>query len=356
MKINFLISSLSGGGAEKVVTTISAKLASKGHEVGVLSLEKRPQFYPVAKNVKLHKVKSGGKSGVFSWIFDRRTVRRFLSLERDAVNVCFLSRCNLLAASANIFRKYKVVVCDRNNPLKEHSRLAFRLSCFLYRFASAVVVQTERVKEFYPKHLKNKLFVVENPIDMQSLSAQLTGEDIPKSDTVVSIGRLEKQKDFPTLIKAFNKVSVLHPEYVLKIFGTGSEKERIEETISSLGLNEKVRLCGSTDKPFAELSQAKVFALSSLYEGFPNVLCEAMAAGTACVSTDCVSGPRELIKDGENGLIYPVGDVDALADCVLKLIEDDDLREKLGANARKISSRLDVDVITEKWIELLSRI
>lgn len=349
MKVDFYISSLSGGGAEKVLTTLAESFADRGNDVGIMSLEKRPQFYSVSDSVELSKVNNTGKTKLAEMISDFFAIRKRLKQRNADVNISFLSRCNILVLYASMFTSKKVIVCDRNNPLMEHSMRVFKRSCRLYRFASAVFVQTEKIKSFYPEYLQDKIYVLENPIDFDELHNQIDNKKIDREDAIISIGRLEKQKDFTTLIKAFSLVANDYPSWKLRIFGKGDMKDELVALANGMGLGDRVQFCGRTEEPFYELKKSKIFVLSSNYEGFPNALCEAMAAGVACISSDCVSGPNELINQGENGYLFPVGDYESLAQYLRECIESDTLRNELGNNASESVSRLDVSKIVDKW-------
>ncbi len=211
-------------------------------------------------------------------------------------------------------------------------------------------MQTEQIKSFYPAYLQKKMYVIENTLDTEKLDSQCEGK-IDKENTIISIGRLEPQKDFKTLIKAFDMIKDKHSTWKVKIFGKGDMKDELQEYINSNNLEDRVFLCGRTEKPFMELKRSKVFVLSSHYEGFPNVLCEGMYAGLACISSDCVSGPRELIDDGENGYLFPVGDEKILAEKLDKLLSSEDFCDIMGNRAKNTVERLKLPVICEKWYE-----
>lgn len=356
MKINFLISSLSGGGAEKVLTVLAKEFSKNGHNVGILSLEKRPQFYQVYKDIELVKVKNKKQGKIIGFLEDIKAIHKFIK-QRDAdISISFLTRCNLLALINAIFVGNKVIVCDRNNPLREHSKLVFWLSCQLYRKAIGIAVQTEKIKSFYPDFLQKKIYVLENPIDMEALNKQLIDEKISKDRAIISMGRLEPQKDFITLINAFSYIARDYKDWKLNIFGIGEMKEQIEKKIFELNLQEQVFLCGRTETPFLEMKKSSIFVLSSNYEGFPNVLCEAMYAGLPCISSDCISGPGELIENEKNGYLFPVGDEDLLAEQLKELLSNEDLRESFGQEAHKTVSRLSVEEIYEKWATMVSEV
>ena len=169
MKIQFLISSLSGGGAEKVLSILAKSFAQDENDVSILTLDKRPQFYQIdgrvsvihANHTKLGKIRENWQ--------DFLTIRKYVRDNGKGVTISFLSRCNMLTLLAAFGTKRKVIVCDRNNPLKEHSKLVFWLSCQLYRRADGIFVQTEKIRSFYPSYLQKKITVIENPVDFNML-------------------------------------------------------------------------------------------------------------------------------------------------------------------------------------------
>lgn len=356
MNIDFYISSLSGGGAENVLTTLAKELKNRGHKVSITSLEKRSQFYNVDEGIELIKHDNKNKGRIKEIIADFNAIRNQLK-DREDTDVCvsFLSRCNLQVLLCSLFLHKKVIVCDRNNPLKEHSKLVFWLSNQIYRLAAAVFVQTEQIKSFYPKYLQKKIYVIENTLDTEKLDKQCD-EEIVKENTIISIGRLEKQKDFATLIKAFGKLADKYPDWTVKIFGKGDMKDELQVLIDESNLTDRVLLCGRTETPFKELKKSKIFVLSSHYEGFPNVLCEGMYAGLACISSDCVSGPRELIDDGKNGILFPIMDVEKLSEALERVINSEELRESFGKKAAKTVERLEISVISDKWYQTISKV
>lgn len=346
MKIDFFISSLSGGGAERVLVTIAKKFAEQGDDVSVVSLEKRPQFYKVDSKVALKRFNNVGKS--FSSLRDLLCIRKFIKQRKADACISFLSRCNLIVLFASLFTKNKIIVCDRNNPQREHSALVFWLTGWLYRRANVINVQTEQVKSFYPRSLQKKIMVIENPLDVDHLKRQVL--EMPKREKIIlSMGRLENQKDFETLIIAFEKISKDVPDWNVNIFGLGDNRQRLQKLIDSKGLRDRVFLKGRTETPFYEMCRSSVFVLSSFYEGFPNVLCEAMHAGCLCISSDCDCGPRDLLKQGENGWLFPVQDVNTLAELIKNSIEKIDQLDHIRTAAQETVKRLYVESITQKW-------
>lgn len=352
MIIDFYISSLSGGGAEKVLVNIANKLAEIGNEVTIISLEKRPQFYKPKENVGLIQIKN---SGNLVFVKDFLAIRNRIRERKADVAISFLYRCNVLVLLASLFSKQRVIVSDRNNPLKEHSKVLFLLQNLLYLRANGIVVQTNQIKGYYWGKLQKKITVIENPIDTASLEQQL--DEIPRREkTIISMGRLEPQKDFETLIKAFSVILSLHPDWIVKVFGVGDMYQELVDKTVLYGVYDNFKFCGRTETPFAEMKKASVFVLSSFYEGFPNVLCEAMYAGDLCIASDCVSGPRELIESEKNGWLFEIGNADQLAGILDKCIRNEKNLAQVRDEAEKTVKRLYLEEIIKLWEKMFKNI
>jgi glycosyltransferase involved in cell wall biosynthesis len=174
--------------------------------------------------------------------------------------------------------------------------------------------------------------------------------------SVVALGRLEPEKRYDRLIDAWRIVNRRHPDWSLHIYGAGSLSGQLLEQISSAGLTATTQLMGATHDVAGVLRDASVFALSSEQEGLPLALAEAMSCGVPCVAFDCVPGIREIIRDGEDGLVVPNRDVEALAAGICRLIEDEALRRELGAAARRNIERFRLDRILDQWEELFVQV
>lgn len=168
---------------------------------------------------------------------------------------------------------------------------------------------------------------------------------------VVAIGRLEQEKRYDRLLSAWKLVSEQHPDWRLEIYGAGSLANTLEAQITQLKLG-NAALMGATSDVLGVLQNSSILALSSEQEGLPLVLAEAMACGVPCVSFDCVPGIREIISDGEDGLVVRNRDVEALAAGICRLIEDEQLRQDLGARARRNIERFQLDRIVDRWEQL----
>lgn len=177
-----------------------------------------------------------------------------------------------------------------------------------------------------------------------------------KNKTVVSIGRLDYPKNYSSLIRAFKIVHDRHPDWILKIYGEGDERSLLQQLINDLHLNENVELMGATSDVKQALSEASVFALSSITEGFPVVLIEAIECGLPVVSYQCPYGPKDIISDGVDGFLIAVNDKQAMADRICQLIEDEELRHKMGAAAKLKAKRYHKESIIAQWMKLFEEI
>ena len=174
----------------------------------------------------------------------------------------------------------------------------------------------------------------------------------PASKVVIAAGRLTSQKGFDRLIPAWAPVARAHPEWRLEIYGEGPERAKIEGLVAKHGVGDSVAMPGRTDRLGEAFARSSVFVLSSRREGLPMVILEAMSKGLPVVSFDCPTGPAEIITD-QNGILVPNADVPALTQALLEVIEDDELRSRLGKGAMETAARYDIEVIGQEWADLI---
>jgi GalNAc-alpha-(1->4)-GalNAc-alpha-(1->3)-diNAcBac-PP-undecaprenol alpha-1,4-N-acetyl-D-galactosaminyltransferase len=289
--------------------------------------------------------------------------RRVLVL-RQAIASCspdvvisFIDRTNILTLLAARGLNRPVIVAERSDPSQKYiGWLWGLLRRVVYRQASAVIVQTESARSFFPDGLQQRIRLIPNPLDLPSpdLLAQKL-QRIDDSKVIIGLGRLSKEKGFDILIRAFAKITADFPEYTLVIWGEGDERQALERLIDELSLKEQVSLPGLTQAPSEKLFEASLFVLSSRYEGFPNALCEAQACGLPVVSFNCRSGPADLIRDGIDGVLVPPGDLDGLARAIGALMGDPDRRQALARRAGERLDRLATDRVAAEWERLFRR-
>ena len=176
----------------------------------------------------------------------------------------------------------------------------------------------------------------------------------PATRTVLAVGRLTPQKGFDLLLEAFARIAADFTDWRLVILGSGTDRDALVEQATQLGIAESVELLGWTAEVASWFSNADLFVLSSRYEGFPNVLLEAMAAGVPVISFDCESGPREIVRHELDGLLVPAGDVAALASAMQRLMADETLRHTYGQRGREVTERFSVAEFFRRWQQVLA--
>lgn len=358
-RIAIVISSLRGGGAERVVTVLANAWTDRGDEVTILTLDDETPFYPLAKEVVRVGLGVAGESRGFVAVL-RNNLRRVASLragirrsEPETV-ISFIDTANVLALLATRGLKAPVIVSERSDPAHFPTGRATRiLRRILYPLADAVIVQTEGAARFFGAGMKGRLHVIPNPV--------LPGPGETPALTcsqrrIVALGRLSKEKGFDLLIEAFSEVAPKWPGWSLEIWGEGPGRAELDQLIRSKGMRDQVRLPGWTPSPHQVLRGAALFVLPSRVEGFPNALCEAMAAGVTVLAADCPSGPRDIIRDGVDGLLVSAGDAIALARAIDRLLGDEKLRMRLAGEAPNVVSRFGLARVLGLWDGVLDRV
>jgi len=310
-----------------------------GHAVDlVLAQVEGPYLSQVSNAVRIVDLGEGKLRGRSRTLSRLPALVRYLRRERPDAMVSALSRANLVAVWARRLAgsSTRLVVNVQNNVSHNApsaptllGRQAPRLARYFYRWADAVVGVSAGVADDLVQNvgLPDRLVrVVYNPSITPELRQKMR---VPLDDpwfepgeppVVLAVGRLMKQKDFPTLLNAFSHLRRRRQARLL-VLGEGSERRKLESQVAELGLEEDVRFPGFVENPYPYMASSSVFVLSSLWEGLPTVLTEALYAGPPIVSTDCPSGPREILKDGEFGLLVPMRDPLALAEAMTTALE-----------------------------------
>lgn len=353
MKIMFLLANYGSGGAERTVSYLSEFFAANQHQVEIVVLNGNV-FYSNTDKVRIIKadIPSSGRgiAGRMKAIFKRLTfVKKYLKENKPDVVFCMLSETVKYVFGRK--KGFQLFTSERNNPATDTGRIGLFFKKLFFYYADGVVFQTERAKTFYSKRIQEKGVVIPNALGNELVfDYAFEGE---RERKISAIGRLVPQKDYPILIKAFAKVKEKHPNYHLEIYGKGPLEEELRSLAKSLDVGDSVLFQGVSPEAIINIANASCYVLSSKYEGMPNALMEAMAVGLPCVSTDCPNGPAELIQNGKNGLLVPVGDADALANAILKMIEDTDFAEQCGKNASKIKKTHSIENNAKKYLEFI---
>lgn len=352
--IAFYISSLTAGGAERVISNLANESAARGYEVFMLtdSMEDK-EYHRLDERVKRIMIPKPEKNGRAANAIGRVTKLRSVVKETHAAMlVSFIGKSNLRAVLATRFLRTGVVVSVRSAPAREYpTKLMRTLAKVLFGMAEGVVFQTEEARAFFSKRIRNKAAVLMNPLHPDFIRERYQGE---RRQEIVTVGRLHEVKNHEMLIAAFAALAEDYPALTLRIYGDGDRKEKLSAYIDELHMQGRVVLEGDQGGMAERIKASRIFVLTSNVEGMPNALLEAMALGLACVSTDCpCGGPRTVIRDGENGLLVPVGDTAALERALRRILSDPELEERLGANAAAIQKDLAPEWVNQMWMDYI---
>ena len=354
MRIIFVSQPLSTGGAERVVAALSNQLFELGHEIKIIVVDNGDQntYFTNEAIEILHIAKP--KNPLIDLFYRAYHIRKILNKYKPDIVLPFTTQKNVSVLLATLCSKHKVIVSERNNPyLDPRNKLLRILRKLLYWTSDGFIFQTEDAKAYFSKSIQNRSTVIANPIN-DSLPSIVDEE---RRKRVVMVNRLDAQKNIKMGIDAFASIISLHPEYSLEIYGKGPLEKELKDYINAKGLNERVILRGFCSDVTDQIRDAEIFLMTSDYEGMSNSLMEALALGLVCVTTDHpTGGARALIKDHENGILYPVRDTEKCLNALREVMESDVLRKVLSDNAIKIRQTNSINVIAEKWIEYIQEI
>lgn len=346
-KICFIGGGLAGGGQERALTNWANEFANIGMEVSIICLFKTEIFYTLNPSIKI----------VFPNI-DRKTTNKFIyaaklipyirknimQLNPDVV-ISFGDWFNAYSIIATRFLGVKTFITNRMGPSLYLGKFLELFNRVSYPFADGLIVQTERAKEiFEKKYSLRRIHVVPNmlnPINIENLSYE---------NNIVSVGRLSKEKGHKHLIEAFSKLNL--KDWKLHIIGDGPEMENLKSYVQELNKKDLIIFHGHK-KDFSDtLRISSIFVLPSFYEGFPNALLEAMSIPLACISSDCVAGPREIIEPNKNGLLYETNNVNDLMLQLNFLINNKNKQNEFRNEAYKVRTKF----ASKEIIKLLNKI
>ncbi|MDR5740295.1 MULTISPECIES: glycosyltransferase family 4 protein [unclassified Caballeronia] len=365
MNITLLVSSMGSGGAERVAATLVNAWSERGDDVTLIATysRKRPCFYALSEKVRfIHLADRVGKrrGGVVGYIERQLALRTLIRESRADVVVSFLYNVNVASVLATMGQRVPLIVCEHNDPSADGRSAFWKLATRLaYPHADAVTVLTENVVEPFRAMVPGvrHMTVLPNPLPPELFSQPAPAASVDGRLRLVSFGRLHPQKNYGLLIDAFASVAQRFAHWDLTIWGEGAERALLQARIDELGLKDRVFMPGVTNEPWLEMRRAQAFAMSSRFEGFGLALAESMALGVPAVAVDCPSGPRDITRDGQDALLVPPNDREALADALARLLGDEALRGELARKgAQSIRERYAASAILRIWDDLFARI
>lgn len=351
----FYINAIHDGGAERVLLQLAKRFAACGYRAVVVTSFVDQWEYPVPEGVERLSIEQAQipQSRLRRNLSRIKALRRLIREYKPAALISFMAEPNFRAVLASRFLPVKTIVSVRNDPEREYGgRLGRIIGKWLLPLADGCVFQTEQAKNWFPKRLQKRSKIIMNQVDERFFQVTGTGEN----GYVMTAGRLTAQKNQALLIRAFAAIAG-NVEEELRIYGEGELRQSLEALIAQLGMEGRIRLMGASDDMPAALAGCKLFVLPSDFEGMPNALLEAMAAGRCCVSTACpCGGPEAVIKNGVNGLLVPVGAEEALSAAMLELLKNEDKRLSMAAAAAESAEAFRPEAIFEHWREYVEQV
>lgn len=358
MKILLFIPSLMAGGAERVMSTV-ANYLSQDHTVEILMINEITPFYSLNENVTTKYVKTGKrKPGILgAFLFLGTEIKRRKAFIKEVhdykpdVILSFLTTTNVIALlSLNKIKGIPLIVSERNDPGLYKKSVRWLINK-LYPKADLIVCQGKRVAEFFNK-IHGRTVVVPNPLNQAALGKFHE----KRSDKLVTVGRLTAAKNQKLLIDSFFEIHTEYPNHTLEIYGEGELKEELSNYIDSLNMQNKIKLMGTRKNVMHYIDDAACFILPSNFEGFPNVLIEAMASGLPVISTDFPTGiAKELICDGINGYVVPTDNKKEMVRALRKVLSSEDEQNKIGKNNLQIAEIYSEKNICKLWKDILAK-
>lgn len=355
MRLALVISSLSVGGAERVLTSMANYWCAAGKDVVLITFSAGAEddFYSI--DGRIRRVCLGFRRDTRGWV-DKLSfnvsrllaLRRALDEIRPDVVVSFMDSTNVLTVLSAVGRKHATILSVRNNPKFRRLPLMWRVGRRLtYRFANAVVAQTEGAAEWIRIETAAIVSVIANPVRAVALPGGA------REQIILAMGRLIPEKGHDLLIDAFSRIADKFPEWRLIILGEGPLRHQLEAQVDGAGLSQQIEMPGTVKDVDTWLFRCGLYVHPSRSEGFPNALIEAMAAGVPVLSCDCDFGPSEIIQNDVSGILVPDEDVAELASALERLLMDKELRMRLGQAATAVRCRYEITQIMERWDALL---
>lgn len=368
LKILVFIHSLAAGGAERVTARLASHWAQEGHQVSVVTLAAaNTDFYPLPANVQRHSLQLAQPSRntvQAIWGNLRRiwSLRQQLRAEKPDVAIAMMGSSNVLLGIAALgLNKVATIAAERIYPPRLPLGRAWEmLRRHVYGHMDAVVTQTKESAAWLRHNTRAKnIYIIPNAAPESTPDQQTRAAVTMHAEhqyTLLAAGRLCRQKGFDLLIRAFSTIAAANPQWHLVIAGEGPERQALQQLIAACGMTGQISLPGLQQDMGSRYRQADIFVLSSRFEGFPNVLLEAMSYSLPVVSFDCDTGPGDIIQHQHNGLLVAAEDITELATALQSLMQNPQLREQLGKQASRVTETFSPQRIFRQWQTVLQEV
>lgn len=345
MKIIFVLPDMPGGGTERVVALLANEYVTRGFQTAILLFAGNQVAYPLDERIEIFIAGKASGGNPFIQISRLFKMRKFYKKNKNCYIFSFCVRGSIFSVIAAAGIPHRFLISERNDPTRMSGQ---KLRDWSYRRAEKIILQTDDVKQCFSKDIQDKSAVIPNPVS-GDMPEPFQGE---RKKRIVSVGRLQPQKNHKLLLDAFASFHEIHSDYDLHIFGIGELENELKRHARELHIEDYVVFRGFCSDVQHEIWDSAMFVLSSDYEGISNSMIEALSIGVPVISTDCpVGGSRTYIEDGINGILTPVGDVKALSDAMLKLADNPEFARILSANGAKIKEQYGLEKIADRFLE-----
>lgn len=347
MKIVFLSYLHGFGGAEKQNVMLANAMAERGHEVTLISISANNNCYELDKRVRYIFLPDRTANAMRIATRYQDINKKLKELKPD-ITVNFWFQSAYMSAVMKKSITGKVIYSERGDPDdREYRGILGLIRSFTIPCIDGFVFQSKGAQRYFNEEVQKKSIVIPNPVFVK---VEEYPEVQKRRKVIVTVGRLHPQKNQKLIIDAFSSIADQIPEYKLEIYGDGELKDELQKQIDSLGLADKVFLKGTSKEIYKSIYDAKLFVLSSDYEGLPNTLLEAIALGIPSISTDCKpGGAREIIEQNYNGEIVECNNKTALADAIISILNDSNKMNKYSKNGKERSLQFFPKRIYDSW-------
>lgn len=344
MKVCFIIPSLTGGGAERVVANLANKMDELGHEVKILMTASSDVEYSLKKGIVLEQITERTQGSIYKRVQRIFLLRKYFKTHPDEAFIAMPTETNMFAVLASVGLPVNLIISERSDP---HQDKCKKLRDLIYRLSKKMVFQTKQAEDYYLKESNITGKIIANPLCNDKIEIY-SGD---RTKRIVVVGRLNHLKNHKMLLQAYAALDKRCKEYHVYIYGKGELEQELKDLCVQLDIVGNVHFEGFCNDIHNQIKDAAMYVLSSDAEGMSNSLLEAMAAGLPVISTDCpIGGSAMLIEHMKNGILVPVGDAAAMKDAMEYMINNREAAEAMGLEATKVRERYSIDLITQEWL------
>jgi len=347
-KICFITPSLKMGGMERVLSILANYATDKGYQVYIICLIEKTIAYKLDERIHVYEPKYLYKKGLLNKINTLRFLCEVLKSIKPDTILCFSEAFNPIAIIAAKLVGLPVYISDRSNPYKKLSRSKEIFRKITYPFANGMIAQTVLAREVaLKKKYNNNITVIPNPL-------RNINDNVPKNDDskrIITVGRLVSTKNIEELINIFSEIQ--NKDWELYILGDGDQKYLLQKVVERLNIGNQVKLVGAVKDVDAYLAESSIFAFTSLSEGFPNALSEAVAFPLPCVAYDCPAGPSDIVKDNVNGFLVPMHNKEMFKIQLENLMNSPTLRSRLTQDFKVHRDKYSSKKIADQFLKFI---